>query len=82
MLSQTLQHELFNFIETHSPKEFSRNMRRTILDYLQRQVDVGMPLYMNSFLHGIYDLFELLDVAEDEVLLIEHGTMSLEQRLF
>lgn len=63
-LGKALSDEFLNFIETHPPAIFSRDMRRTLLDYLQRQVDVGMPLYMSAFLHAMYDFFELMDAAE------------------
>ncbi|MEP6676557.1 MAG: hypothetical protein ABJA78_15455 [Ferruginibacter sp.] len=65
-LSETLADELVNFIETHPPEDFSRNLRRIVLDYIRQQVDIGMPIYMKTFLHAVYDLFELLDVAAAE----------------
>lgn len=58
--------EIGFFLEAHDIKTFSRRIRQNFLDYLQAQIDIGLPLYMKDFIWQLSDFFELMDLIEDE----------------
>jgi hypothetical protein len=53
------------FINQHPPAEFSRHLRCVFFDYLSIQVGTGFPADFDIYLGELYDLFELLDYADD-----------------
>ncbi len=53
------------FISQHPPAEFSRHLRSVFFDYLSIQVRSGFPADFDIYLGELYDLFELLDYADD-----------------
>ncbi len=65
-LSPTLKHQLRRFCETHYPDRVSRNLRRMLLDYLDNELQVGIPVYLEELIWQLNDLFELLDTAAEE----------------
>ena len=52
-----------DFLERHSPHEFSICLRRLLLDYMRRQMRTGFPVHFDLFLWSLSDLFDLLDEA-------------------
>jgi hypothetical protein len=65
-LSSALQEETLRFFETHPPAVVSKNLRRILIDYLYRELEIGVPIHLPASLWQLYDLFELLDAAEKE----------------
>lgn len=63
-LKKQLEAAVFQFLETHPAKEFNKNLRRMVLDYLATGSRVGLPIHIDIFIKALYDLFELLDLAE------------------
>ena len=56
-----------SFITIHPPREFNRHLRAVFFDYLTLQAGTGFPADFDLYLGELYDLFELMDYA-DEVL--------------
>ena len=44
----------------------SRHLRCIVLDYIHSQLDTGLPVDFDIYLQELYDLFALLDTADDE----------------
>lgn len=65
-LSHTLTEELCTYFATHHAARLSRNLRCMLLDYLAYELRTGVPLYIDELLWQLHDLFELLDVVEEE----------------
>jgi hypothetical protein len=65
-LSPTLKYQLRRFCETHYPGRVSSNLRRMLLDYLDNELQVGIPCYLEELLFQLNDLFDLLDTAAQE----------------
>ncbi len=65
-LSPILKHQLRQFCENHYPDRVSRNLRRMLLDYLDNELQIGIPNYLEELLFQLNDLFDLLDVAAEE----------------
>ncbi|MHB1921885.1 MAG: hypothetical protein ACYCOO_06570 [Chitinophagaceae bacterium] len=72
VLSPALQEEFEQFLEVSNPKRLNLYLRRILLDYLRLQWD-SLPLGFEECLGDWYALFELLDRAEQETHLQEHG---------
>jgi hypothetical protein len=64
-LSRAVQEALIHFLEHHSAKMISKNLRRMLVEYLMQNV-AGESIYLYETLKGLHGLFELLDVAEEE----------------
>ena len=59
--------ELFlDYISNHRPRMVSRHLRCIVLDYIHSQLDTGLPVDFDIYLQELYDLFALLDTADDE----------------
>lgn len=58
--------ELRRFLETHDPANLSRNLRTMLLEYLATELKVGIPLYLDELLWQLQDLFDVLDLAQEE----------------
>ena len=65
-ISPALTEELTNYFATHDAARLSRNLRCMLLDYLAYELRTGVPLYIDELLWQLHDLFELLDVVEEE----------------
>lgn len=64
--SQQLQEGFLAFIDNYPPDQFLTFLRRMLLDYLAAKTKTGLPADFSEFLHGLYDLFELLELAGRE----------------
>jgi hypothetical protein len=62
-LPKPLRREFLRFLQDHPPQAFSSFLRRLLLNYMEREIDTGLPLYFDRFLWSISDLFDLLDTA-------------------
>jgi hypothetical protein len=65
-LSPALKHELRRFCETHECERVSHNLRRMLLSYLDYELRVGVPIYLEELLWQLNDLFDLLDTVQQE----------------
>ncbi len=65
-LSPVFSEVVLNYFSTHHAAKLSRNLRCMLLDCLAYELRVGVPLYLDEFLWQLNDLFELLDVAQQE----------------
>lgn len=65
-LSRPLRRRLHLFFRDNPPHTFSNALRRLLLDYMQKQVHTGFPVYIPKLLYGLSDLFDVLDMATDE----------------
>ncbi len=65
-LSPALKQELRQFCQTHDIERVNRNLRRMLLDYLDNELRIGIPVYLEEFIWQVGDLFELLDVLHQE----------------
>jgi hypothetical protein len=73
-LPKKLKKELRNFLEYHSPAEFSAKLRRVVLDYTQYELRAGIiPLYLDNFLWSLNDFFDLPDIAAKEFTKPSHS---------
>lgn len=64
-LPKDLREQFLSFIHIHPPRKFSNAMRRMLLDYLAREVNIGLHIEFDEFLYDLYDFFELMDAAEE-----------------
>ena len=64
-LPKELREEFIAFIENHPPQEFSKSLRRMLMEYMERKVQTGFHIRFDRLLATLYDLFELLDKAEE-----------------
>lgn len=71
VLSDTLATEFVQFLEYHDAKQFSRNLRKMLIEFLMREGSLE-SVYLKDLLYDIEGLFELLDVIESE----EEGAKS------
>lgn len=67
-LTKKLKNQFQEFLVQHPPKRFRRNLRSMFFDYLGSTIDSGPPIYFSDLIHDLDGLFELLDVAEQQVL--------------
>jgi len=65
IITEELLDNLKIFLQDHSIERVTRNLRRIFLDYLRHQMEF-LPAGFEECISDMYDLFELLDVAEDE----------------
>jgi hypothetical protein len=66
-ISRNLRDEFHNFLSTHPPAQFSNDLRRLVIDYLDDAVKKGIfPTYLDNFLWPLNDLLDLLDTATKE----------------
>jgi hypothetical protein len=64
-LSQALQAAFIEFLQQQPAKDFSRNLRRMLIEYLMSESGRS-SVYIVDTLAGLDLLFDLLDVAEEE----------------
>ncbi len=64
--SEKLEKQTVAFFEYVPPTRFSRGLRNMLVDYLSLQAD-GNRAFMDDLLIDIQLLFDLLDVAADEI---------------
>ncbi len=62
-LPKPIRRQFLSFLENHPPQAFSNSLRGMLLDYIQSQVNNGLPVHFERFLWSLSDLFELLDMA-------------------
>jgi nucleoid-associated protein YejK len=65
-LSPGLKQAVRQYCQTHDMESVNRNLRRMLLDYLNYELRIGVPLYLEELLWQLSDLFELLDVVATE----------------
>lgn len=63
--SADLEMGIQHFMEYHSAKQLSRNLRKMLLEYLMHGNSIE-TLYLKELLYDIDGLFELLDIMETE----------------
>jgi hypothetical protein len=66
-MSKQLTDKFKEFITNHSPVLVSRHLRCLFLDYLQEQSKKDLPIDFDMYVWELYDLFDLLDLAADEM---------------
>jgi hypothetical protein len=66
-MSKHLNDKFKEFISNHYPEQVSRHLRCILLDYIGHQIKTGLPLDFNVYIWELYDLFDLLDLAADEM---------------
>lgn len=64
-LSERLVAEFADFVEYHSAKQFSKNLRKMLIEYLMHERSVE-SVYLQDLLYDIDGLFDLLDTIEAE----------------
>lgn len=64
--SKELNKKLLQFFQTHSPNIFSIRLRCMLLDNMENELTIGVPLHMSEFLYSLNDFFNLLDTATAE----------------
>jgi hypothetical protein len=64
---KTLVKNFIAFIENHPPAQVSRRLRRLLMDYISSQLATGLPNDFHICLWDLYELFELLDHAGDQL---------------
>jgi hypothetical protein len=74
-LSPGLLNAFQEFVHMHAPALVSRHLRCILLDYIRARVNTGLPVDFEIYLEEFYDLFELLDEAQEEM--IRNGTERL-----
>ena len=62
-----LTSKFHEFIEQHSPLQVGRHLRNIFLDYVSNQLRTGLPPDFHVYVWELYDLFDLLDAASDEL---------------
>lgn len=66
-LSKRLTGRFSTFLMDHPPAQVSRHLRCVLLDYIHSQLDSGLPLDFDVWLEEFYELFEILDMAGEEI---------------
>lgn len=64
-LSDPLKEELLRFIEYHSAKRFSKNLRSMLLEFLMDDSAIESN-YLKDLLYDLEGLFDLLEVIQSE----------------
>lgn len=64
-LSDPLKEELLRFIEYHSAKRFSKNLRSMLLEFLMDDSAIESN-YLKDLLYDLEGLFDLLEVIQAE----------------
>ena len=67
MPSKKLMARFAAFVNNYPPKSVSKHLRCMLLDYIHSQLDAGLPLDFDVWLEEFYELFEILDLAGEEV---------------
>lgn len=65
LLSKEVQIELAAFLQHFPPKEFSRNLRQMVLEYMESQLG-GVSSHTDRLLIALESFFNVLDIAEDK----------------
>lgn len=65
-LSPALAEELCTYFATHHAVNLSRNLRHLLLNNLEYELRIGVPAYLDELLWQLNDLFDLLDLAQQE----------------
>jgi hypothetical protein len=66
--ARAIQNGFLIFLENHPPAQFSSNLRRMVLDYVQYELKEGaIPLYLDELLYGLNEFFDLLDTAAKDL---------------
>ncbi len=65
MLSDKLATEFIQFIEYHPAKDFRRNLRKMLLEFLMHEGAVE-SIYLKDLLYDIDGLFDLFDAIESD----------------
>jgi len=66
-LSKNLKERLSLFFENHPPEQFSKSLRKMLLEYIRKQSKVGFYVDFSDFISALEDLFDLLDLAAEEI---------------
>lgn len=66
-ISEELHESIYNFFTQHNMQVLSTNLRRQFIDYLDRELETGVPLYFDEFLFPFNCLLDVLDKAATEV---------------
>ena len=64
-LTEPLKEEFLNFLDFHSAKRLSINLRKLLTDFLLYDGSTE-AIYLRDLVYDLSGLFELLDVAERE----------------
>ena len=62
-LPPALSEEFLRFMEQHPPERFSRNLRKMLLEFLQKEGAIESS-YLDDLLYDLEGLFTLLDAIE------------------
>jgi hypothetical protein len=65
-LSKTLQEELKQLLQLPHVEVLGENLRRMFIDYLEYEMQIGVPTYFDEFLYPFNCLLDFLDVAAKE----------------
>lgn len=65
ILTEVLENEFASFIDYHSARQFSKNLRKMLIQFLmhERALDA---IYLKELLYDLDGLFELLDIIDTE----------------
>ncbi len=66
VLSPALSEAVLTYFATHHAANLSRNLRHLLLDNLEYELRIGVPAYLDELLWQLSDLFDLLDLAQQE----------------
>ena len=79
-LSRKLSGRFSNFVNNYPPAQVSKHLRCVLLDYIHSQLDAGLPLDFNIWLEEFYELFEILDLANEEIAKPVKGMMETKKQ--
>lgn len=65
LLSKEVQVELAAFLQHFPPKEFSRNLRQMVLEYMESQLG-GVSSHTDRLIIALESFFNVLDIVEDK----------------
>lgn len=65
LFSPEVQERFAHFVEYHSPRRLSRNLRKMLLEFLMTATGIE-SLYLEDLLIDLDGLFTLLDTLDDE----------------
>jgi len=63
-VSDNLREEFLQFIDFHSAKRFSKNLRKMLLEFLSNDGALE-AVYLKDLLYDLEGLFDLLDAIEE-----------------
>lgn len=63
-VTEDLQEEFLRFMEFHSAKRFSRNLRKMLLEFMTNEGALEAA-YMKDLLYDLDGLFDLLDAVQE-----------------